>query len=103
MLTSLFLNLLDNVVKYTPVAGQVRLATRKDRQTVIVSISNTGEGIATENLPYLFDRFYRLERDRNKNTRGTGLGLAIAALITRNSQMNQLTTFEVIFPLQNVV
>jgi heavy metal sensor kinase len=107
LLTSLFLNLLDNAIKYTPVGGQVSLTTRKDQQTIAISTSNTGEGIATEKLPYLFDRFYRLERDRNKNTKGTGLGLAIASLITRchggqitvSSQINQLTTFEVTLPL----
>lgn len=110
LLTSLFLNLLDNAVKYTPVGGQVSLTTRQDQQTITISISNTGEGIATENLPYLFDRFYRLERDRHKNTSGTGLGLAIASSITRchcgqitvDSQINQLTTFEVTLPLLSV-
>ena len=106
LLTSLFLNLLDNAVKYTPVGGEIRLKTKLDRQKVTVAISNTGIGIAAEDLPYLFDRFYRLDRDRASRKQGSGLGLAIAASIVRYhggqisviSQPDELTTFEVNIP-----
>ncbi|BAZ46114.1 integral membrane sensor signal transduction histidine kinase [Chondrocystis sp. NIES-4102] len=106
LLTSLFLNLLDNAIKYTDNGGKVRLVAKCEGQNLSIVISNSGKGIAAENLPYLFDRFYRLEADRNKNITGNGLGLAIAALIARchsgqisvDSQINQLTTFKVSFP-----
>lgn len=104
LLTSLFLNLLDNAVKYTPAGGQIRFETKLEQQKIIISISNTGQGIAEKDLPYLFDRFYRLNRDRD--TQGSGLGLAIAALIARShggkisvvSRVQELTIFEVILP-----
>ncbi|MBV6625175.1 MAG: HAMP domain-containing protein [Rivularia sp. (in: Bacteria)] len=107
LLSSLFLNLLDNAVKYTPPGGEIHLKTKCDRQQVTVAISNTGVGIAAENLPYLFDRFYRLAGDRASGKRGTGLGLAIAALIARchggqisvMSQIDKMTTFEVNLPV----
>ena len=106
LLTSLFLNLLDNAVKYTPAGGAIHLKTTLDRQQVTVTISNTGSGIAAEDLPYLFDRFYRSDCDRASGKRGSGLGLAIAALIARchggqisvTSQIDKLTTFEVDLP-----
>ncbi len=110
LLTSLFLNLLDNAVKYTPDGGQIHLRARSDRDKITVTISNSGRGIAAKNLPYLFDRFYRLDREscltdnRTNNIKGTGLGLAIAASIARChqgqisviSKINEITTFQVI-------
>ncbi|MBW4536098.1 MAG: HAMP domain-containing protein [Pleurocapsa minor HA4230-MV1] len=107
LLTSLFLNILDNAVKYTPPGEQIRLTTKLDQQQkqIIVAIANTGVGIAAEDLPYLFDRFYRLNRDRASHNQGSGLGLAIAALITRYhggqiavTSQDELTTFEVVLP-----
>jgi heavy metal sensor kinase len=107
LLTSLFLNILDNAVKYTPSGAQIRLTTKLNRQQkqIIVAIANTGAGIATEDLPYLFARFYRLERDRASHNQGSGLGLAIAALIARChggeisvTSQDRVTTFEVILP-----
>ena len=99
LLTSLFLNLLDNAVKYTPVGGRIELETKLEPQKITISIRNTGRGIAESDLPHVFDRFYRLDRDRN--TQGSGLGLAIAALIVRChggqiqaiSQIHKLTAF----------
>ena len=110
LLTSLFLNLLDNAVKYTPAGGKIQIRTKSDRQKVSIAISNTGIGIAVEDLPYLFDRFYRLDRDRASQNQGSGLGLAIASLIARchsgqisvTSQIGELTTFEVILPIAAV-
>ncbi|MCC0178830.1 HAMP domain-containing protein [Waterburya agarophytonicola K14] len=108
LLTSLFLNLLDNAVKYTPVDGQIQFETKLDYQKISISISNTGRGIAEQDLAHIFDRFYRLDRDRH--TQGSGLGLAIAALIVRchrgqisaTSQIDKLTTFEVDLPISTI-
>ncbi len=112
LLTSLFLNLLDNAVKYTPEGGQVHLITQSEPEKITVIISNSGRGIAAENLPYLFDRFYRVDREtasennRSHHPQGNGLGLAIASLVARchggqisvSSQINQFTKFKVILP-----
>jgi heavy metal sensor kinase len=105
LLTSLVLNILSNAVKYTPPGEQIRLTTQLNQQQkqITVAIANTGVGIAAEDLPYLFDRFYRLDRDRHHQ--GSGLGLAIAALIARYhggeisvTSQDELTTFEIILP-----
>lgn len=109
LLISLFLNLLDNAVKYTSVGGQVKLTAKQEQQQIVVIVSNTGKGIASEHLPYIFERFYRIESDRSQNIEGTGLGLAIAALIVRchsgqisvDSQVNKLTTFKIILPCRS--
>jgi signal transduction histidine kinase len=108
LLTSLFLNLLDNAVKYTPAGGQIQFETKLDCQQISISISNTGRGIAEQDLAHIFDRFYRLDRDLH--TQGSGLGLAISALIVRchrgqisaTSQINKLTTFEVDLPISAI-
>lgn len=106
-LTSLFLNLLDNAIKYTPNKGQVAVKAQREGLQVEVTVTNTGRGIEPEHLPHLFERFYRVESARSRNTGGAGLGLAIAYEIVRlhrgaisvTSQLNQLTTFSVHLPL----
>ena len=72
-------NLIENAIKYTPSGGKidVTLLTGKDRVTT--SISDTGEGISENDLPFIFDRFYRV--DKQRQTEGTGLGLAIVKRI----------------------
>ncbi|MGQ0603184.1 MAG: sensor histidine kinase, partial [Anaerolineales bacterium] len=75
----LFVNLLDNAIKFTEHGGVALCASREDDHSLSVSISDTGSGIPVEHLPHIFDRFYRV--DESRTTRGTGLGLAIAAAI----------------------
>jgi signal transduction histidine kinase len=70
-------NLLDNALKYTPPAGIVTLRVDTGER-LSVTVSNTGSTIPAEELPRLFDRFYRLDRARSSRTRGSGLGLSIA-------------------------
>lgn len=85
LLIRLFLNLLDNAIKYTPPAGQVTVRGEKDDRYVTIAIHNTGPSIPAEHLPHLFERFYRVEDDRTRvaGSGGAGLGLAIAWEITR--------------------
>ncbi len=88
LLIRLFLNLLDNAIKYSPVEGQVMVVAESKDQEVVVSISDNGPGIPAEHLPYLFERFYRVEGDRSRSRQddghdGAGLGLAIAREIAR--------------------
>jgi heavy metal sensor kinase len=108
-LTSLFLNLLDNGIKYAPPGGRVTVTASLEGEVARVSISNTGEGIAPQHLPYLFAPFYRAEEARSRHTGGAGLGLAIAQEIARlhggsiavASQPQQETTFIVSLPTRS--
>lgn len=80
-LKQLALILLDNALKYTPPGGQVHLAlSRQEGHTELV-VSDTGSGIAPQDLPHIFDRFYRADQSRRRDPGGSGLGLSIAKWI----------------------
>jgi signal transduction histidine kinase len=76
-----FLNLLDNAIAYTPTGGSIHLSLTQKDAIALISIRDTGIGIDPEQLPYIFDRFWRADRSRNRQSGGTGLGLAIARAI----------------------
>jgi heavy metal sensor kinase len=76
-LRQLFLNLVANAVNYTPEGGQVEIALSVADGEAMVVVSDTGIGIPAEHLPHIFDRFYRVDKARNREDGGTGLGLAI--------------------------
>jgi signal transduction histidine kinase len=71
-------NLLDNAVRYTPEGGHVSVSASRHNGSVQVRVADTGEGIPTEHLPLLFERFYRVDPSRSRDDGGTGIGLAIA-------------------------
>jgi signal transduction histidine kinase len=71
-------NLVGNALRHTPSGGQVEIHAGRDAGCLRVEVADTGEGIRPEDLPYVFDRFYRGEKSRNRTTGGAGLGLAIA-------------------------
>ena len=71
------INLLDNALRYTPSGGAVTIRLQPDGRDVTVAVEDTGHGIEPENIPHLFERFYRTDWARAKDTAGTGLGLPI--------------------------
>jgi signal transduction histidine kinase len=71
------INLLDNALRYTPSGGAVIIRLQAVDQEVAVAVEDTGHGIEPENIPHLFERFYRTDWARAKDTAGTGLGLPI--------------------------
>ena len=73
--------LMDNAVKYTDEGGRIELALEKQKNAIQLSVFNTVSHISRENLPKLFDRFYRTDQSRNSKTGGYGLGLSIASAI----------------------
>ncbi|MBV1756828.1 MAG: HAMP domain-containing histidine kinase, partial [Dethiosulfatibacter sp.] len=98
-LRQMFLIVLDNAVKFSDESQQVEVTLASEKQLCHVSIANYGTGIAEEDMPHIFDRFYK--SDDEKNRKGTGLGLAIAKHIADRhgisinveSQQNGITKF----------
>lgn len=110
-LTQLLYILLDNGIKYTPPGGDIYLQLLIDlyvqRPTLFIKVRDTGIGIKQEDYHLIFNRFYRSDKSRNRQTGGNGLGLAIAKLIVEahsgtievSSQLNQGSTFTIRIPL----
>jgi two-component system OmpR family sensor kinase len=107
-LKQLLLNLVSNAFKFTPEGGTITLAVWPDGPTARLSVADTGEGIPAEDLPHIFDRFYRVDKARARRQGGAGLGLAIAHWIadahggrlTVDSTVGEGTTFTVHLPRQ---
>lgn len=76
-------NLLSNALRHTPGGGEIVVTAKRTDSGVEVSVSDTGEGIRAEDLPKVFDRFYRGEKSRSRSTGGSGLGLAISRGLAR--------------------
>ncbi|MBI3946746.1 MAG: HAMP domain-containing protein [Armatimonadetes bacterium] len=81
LLVTLFTNLLSNAARHTPPGGAITLRAAKDGSSAVVVVEDTGEGISPEHLPYLRERFYRVDDARSSEAGGTGLGLAICQSI----------------------
>jgi len=104
-LRQLFINLIDNALKYTPAQGTVTIEVHRELNWAKISVSDTGVGIPEDELPHVFDRFYRGKKGRRQE--GFGLGLSIAKAITEAHQgrieaesvLNKGTKFAVFLPL----
>jgi two-component system phosphate regulon sensor histidine kinase PhoR len=103
-------NLLDNAVKYSREHSDIRLAARQRDNEIVLSVSDDGIGISKEDLPRIFERFYRADKARtHDNVRGTGLGLAIVKHIAQlhggrveaGSETGKGTTIHVVLPMKN--
>ncbi len=81
MLKQLMRILVDNAIKYTPPEGKVTLCMRKEGEECVLSVSDTGAGISAQEMPRIFDRFYRSDKARKAQSSGHGLGLSIARII----------------------
>ncbi len=103
----LLINLTENAIKYNKPGGSVTVQVFKNDQEANITISDTGIGIAEENLPRLFERFYRVDKGRSRQMGGTGLGLAIVKHIVRSmngeievhSKLGEGTEFLITLPL----
>jgi signal transduction histidine kinase len=108
-LKQVLVNLIGNAIKYTPNGGEVIVGLGKDEDRARITVSDNGPGIPAEDLPHIFERFYRGEksRTRSRDGKGFGLGLSIAYWIIRNhggqlevsSAEGKGTTFSIRLPL----
>jgi len=104
-LRSAFSNLISNAVRYTPEGGEVTIAWQERGSEAVFSVRDTGIGIASQHVPRLTERFYRVDRSRSRETGGTGLGLAIVkhvlnrhqARLEITSEPGRGSTFNVVF------
>ena len=72
-----FVNLISNAISYTPPSGKVKIFINEESEFVEITIVDTGIGLAKDEIPRIFERFYRVDKARSRNSGGTGLGLAI--------------------------
>ena len=106
-LQQLCTNLIDNAIKYSPENTTVTVTLTQTLSSAVFSVADQGIGISEENLPHLFERFYRVDKARSRQAGGTGLGLSIVKQIVDQhggsievqSQLNKGTTFTVTLPL----
>jgi signal transduction histidine kinase len=107
-LTQALQNLLANALHYTGAGGRVTVSVTRENGTALVTVADNGSGIAPEHLPHVFDRFYRTDSARSRDTGGTGLGLAIArglveahggTVIATSPGLEQGSAFTVRLPL----
>ena len=102
-----FINLLDNAVKYCPEGSEVQVRLETRRESIVVKVADNGPGIPPEDLPHVFEKMYRVEKEGTRAVEGSGLGLSIAKRIVElhggqmavDSTMGKGTTFSVRLPL----
>jgi heavy metal sensor kinase len=100
-------NLIDNALKYTHEGGKVEVSLRSEGDSAVLTVSDTGVGIGAEDIPHLFDRFYRVDKARTREAGGAGLGLSICNNIVEShggrievrSEPGEGSTFSVYLPI----
>jgi len=108
LLAQVFINLVDNAIKYTPEGGTITISAQVEGDEIRIDVADSGVGIPAENLPRVFERFYRVEKARTRGAGGTGLGLAIVKHIVKGhggrvdvkSVVGKGTVFSVFLPLE---
>lgn len=109
-LKQVIVNLVDNAIKYTPNGGRITVQLFAEGGRAVLTVADTGIGISPESLPHVFERFYRADRARTRESGGTGLGLAIVKAICGahdgtlfiESEEGKSTTLRVELPLLNL-
>jgi len=110
-LQQVLFNLLSNALRHTPTGGAVTTAVEVKEDRVVIRVQDTGSGIPAEDLPHVFERFYRVDRSRARSTGGSGLGLTIAKRIVEahggqiwaQSWLGAGSTFAISLPLRQQV
>jgi signal transduction histidine kinase len=108
-MSQVIINLLSNAIKYTPEHGQVNITVNDTPENGIIIIKDNGIGISKDELPLIFERFYRTDKSRNRKTGGTGIGLTIAksivtahgGTIIAESKLDKGSEFTVFIPKQS--
>ncbi len=108
-LKSMMLNLIENGVKYSLPGGRIDIHLKKEADSAVISVTDQGIGISQEDLPYIFDRFFRVDKARSRHEGGTGLGLSICkwiaeahqGSISAQSEVGKGSTFTVRLPAMN--
>jgi two-component system, OmpR family, sensor kinase len=109
LLKQVFFNLIDNAVQHTNPSGYIELRWIVVEQAVVISVADNGEGIATEDIPHIFEQFYRGDRSRSRRLGGTGLGLSIVQAIIQahqgkievSTQLGHGARFTIVLPLRH--
>jgi len=107
-LRQMFLNLISNAIKYTPDGGELKIVLAQKNDFAVIDIADSGIGMHAEHLAHIFDRFYRVDKARNRMDGGTGLGLAIVKWIAEahggsisvTSEVGKGSSFSVSLPIQ---
>lgn len=107
LMSQVWINLLNNSIKFTPDGGELTVSLRQDAERVEVAITDTGIGINPEDQDYIFERFYKVDKSRNRTSGGSGLGLSIVkkiidmheGAISVKSGLGEGTTFTVLLRL----
>jgi two-component system sensor histidine kinase VicK len=102
-------NLLDNAVKYSRENGEIRMQASPRGHEIVLSVTDNGIGVSKDDLPRIFERFYRADKARSRELGGTGLGLAIvkhiaqlhAGRVQAESELGKGTTIRVVLPARN--
>jgi signal transduction histidine kinase len=103
------INIIYNAVKYTDTGGRIVITITRESKYAVIKIADNGIGIPEESLPYIFDRFYRVDSARSRKTGGTGLGLSISkqiinlhqGIIEVESRLNEGTSFYIKLPMDS--
>ena len=100
-------NLLANALRYTPTGGQIEICGRAEGDSIVLTVADSGAGIAPEHVPHVFDRFYKGDAARTRDANGSGLGLSIAkAIVERHHGSIEVTSvpgrtaFTIVLPRQ---
>jgi signal transduction histidine kinase len=109
-ITQALRNLIANAIAHTPNGGEIIVSAAGEESRIVIRVRDTGEGIAPEHLPFVFERFYRADPSRSRSTGGSGLGLAIAKQwvtahdgeVSVESEMGKGTTFRIVLPISTV-